>query len=173
VRPHSGPDVQHCLRAGLLGLPMPGRESGLAEAPAGYAAGPNESAMLGIGRLPGLADPEGAFETGRALRLIARLLDRAGAPGAVGLQFRDNLAAAILAHRGRGDGRPWGAADTVDMFMEIYARVLGSAGRDFDIVRRTLLDYARGRAEGPLSTPAGGGPGRLRAILRGTRAASL
>lgn len=166
-------DVQQCLRAGLLGLPMPSASTGLAEAGAGYAAGPNESVVLATSRLPGLVDPSGAYETGRALRLIARLLDRAGAPEAVGRQFRDNLAAAIVAHRARGTGRPWGATDTVDMFMEIYVRVLGSMGRDFDIVRRTLLDYARGQTDVPSPNAVARRPSRLRTILQGSRAASL
>jgi hypothetical protein len=152
---------------------MPGASTGLAEAAAGYAAGPNESVVLATSRLPGLVDPSGAYETGRALRLIARLLDRAGAPEAVGRQFRDNLAAAIVAHRARCSARPWGAADTVEMFMEIYGRVLGSEGRDFDIVRRTLLEYARGQTAVAPANAAVLQPRRLRRILKGRRAASL
>lgn len=172
MRAGFGPDVDAALRAGLLGLPWPD-PAGLVEAPVAYVAGPNESAMLETRRLAGLVDPRAAYETGRVLRLIARLLDRAGASGAVGRQFRDNLAAAILAHRGRRSSKVWSVVDTVDMFMEIYARVLGSSGRDFDMLRRALLDFARAQPDAPHGTGAAGTkPGQFRASLQGRRAAS-
>lgn len=166
-----GLDAHSALRLGLLGLPPTAPARALAESAAPFAAGPNEEVVLATSRLPGLADPRAAYETGRVLRLIARLFDRARAPAAVGRQFRDNIAAAILAHRGRREGRGWDVVDTVDMFMEVYARVLGEDGRDYDIVRRTLLDYARSRPDGAAAET--GAAAGLRAILQGSRAASF
>ena len=57
--------------------------------------------------------------------MIVRLFDQAGAPERVGRQFIDNLAGAVVVEHMRGRPRPWGAADTVDMFVELYARILG------------------------------------------------
>jgi hypothetical protein len=37
--------------------------------------GPNERHFETIERLPGLSDPEAAYETGRALRMIGHILD--------------------------------------------------------------------------------------------------
>ena len=59
-------------------------------------------------RLPGLSDPRAAYETGRALRMIVRLFDQAGAPEIVGRQFIDNLAGAVVAEHMRYPSRPWG-----------------------------------------------------------------
>ena len=110
---------------------------------AGAPVGVNEALVLGLARLPGLDDPRGAAETARALRAIARLLDAARAPVAVGRQFVDNVAAALLAHRSRGRTRPWSGEATVDMFMELYGRVLGFDDEAFARVRATLLEAAR------------------------------
>ena len=43
-----------------------------------------------------------------------------------------------LRHR----SRPWGAADTVDMFVELYARILGDRQEELDRLRRAVMDYA-------------------------------
>src|SRR4051794_675141 len=94
-------DPQEAFRQGMSDRPG-GNGAGLAEAATPWAAGPNESLLLATARLPGLADAEGAFETGRVLRRIAQLLDAAHAPDSVVRQFRDNVAAALLAHRSRG-----------------------------------------------------------------------
>ena len=66
------------------------------------------------------------------------------APERVGRQFLDNLAGAVVIERMRGRARPWGAADTVDMFIEMYARVLGSGQDEIDRIRRAVMDYAVG-----------------------------
>jgi hypothetical protein len=137
-------DPQRAFRAGLgvaeLGsAPAPG----LAEAAVPWATGGNEALVLAMTRLPGLSDPRAAFETGRALRLIARLLDEAGAPPRVGEQFRDNLVAAVIAHATRRTGRPWDAADTVAMFMELYRRGLERADSEPGRVEAALLRWAR------------------------------
>ena len=135
-------DAEQAFRAGLAGAPFPGTSRGLEEMPAAYARGPNEEVMLATRRLPGLADPRCAYETGRVLRLMGRLFDRAGAPVRVAREFRDNLALAVLTHAMRRTPRPWTAEDTVEMFMEMYGRVVGSEGAAE--VRRVLLDHARG-----------------------------
>jgi hypothetical protein len=137
-------DIQLAFRAGLLGLhdPYGDPENGLEEAAAGFAHGPCESAMIELARLPGLDHERRAFETGRAMTAIARLLDQARAPASVALQFRDNVAAAVMTHRMRRLGRSWGADETVGMFMEMYDRILGEDDLKADLVRRRILDYA-------------------------------
>jgi hypothetical protein len=112
----------------------------------GAPVGANEALVLALSRLPGLDDPRGAAETARALRAIARLLDAARAPVAVGRQFVDNVTAALLAHRSRGRARPWDGEATVEMFMELYGRVLGFDDHGFARVRATLMEAARGPA---------------------------
>ena len=97
--------------------------------------------------------------------MIIRLFDQAGAPASVGRQFIDNLGAAVMAEHMRGSCRPWGAADTADMFVEMYARILGGRQADIDRVRRTVIDYAVARA-----APARGGG--LSALFRRRRSAA-
>ena len=146
-------DVQEAFRRGARGMAIDSG-GGLAEEQAPFAAGGNEAALLELTRLAGLTDPHAAYETGRALRRIAQLFDRAGAPDRIGRQFFDNLAGAVVIERMRGHARPWGAAETVDMFVELYARILGSAGDEIDRIRRVVMDYAvaegRGRAVEPV-----------------------
>ncbi len=136
--------VQRAFRAGLYGHPYPyGQQRGLAEPQAPFAHGPNEQAILATRRLPGLVDPVIAYETGKLLRYIARLFDRAGAPETVGRQFRDNLQTAILTHAMRRSGRAWRVEDSVDMFLELYRRVLGEREEELDRLRERLLREAR------------------------------
>jgi hypothetical protein len=134
-------DPQEAFRLGLA-QPPAGHGPGLAEPGSTWAAGPNEETLLATVRLPGLADARGAYETGRVLRRIAQLLDAARAPAAVGVQFRDNVVAALLAHRSRGRAVPWGGEATVDMFMEMYGRILGFEDAGFAGVRKALLTAA-------------------------------
>jgi hypothetical protein len=145
-------DPQQAFRAGLRGEPRPG--AGTAPARTDGGGGPNQSVMLETVRMGGLVDAQGAFETGRVLRRIGWLLDRAGAPAAVGRQFRDNVAAAVMTHHLRRRPEPWGAADTVAMFMELYGRILGTEGSDFARVRDALLSCAR-EETGGTAPPAG------------------
>ena len=105
--------------------------------------------------MPGLSDPRAAYETGRALRMIIRLFDRAGAPADVGRQFIDNLAAAIVTEHMRGKRHAWGAADTVDMFLEMYARILGGRPSELNRVRRAVMNYAV-REPSPEGSTSGG-----------------
>lgn len=156
-----GDDPQSAFRAGLCGRVSIGRSpgNGLEEEAAPFGLGPNETAILGTLRLPGLSEPRAAFETGRALRAIARLFDRAGAPARVGEQFRDNLAAAVVTHHMRRTGRDWGAGDTVAMFMDMYGRILGDDDAAFAQVRERLLESATRR-------PAERSGGGLRNLFR-------
>jgi len=128
---------------------------GLAEAAAPWGGGPNETLVLAMKRLPGLTEPRAAFETGRALRLIARLFDQAGAPVRIVEQFRDNLAAAVIGHSTRRTGHAWGAADTIEMFMELYGRVFGDADGMAQKVETKLLRWASDEAAADLgASPA-------------------
>jgi hypothetical protein len=145
-------DSQEAFRRGVSGAPFArdAAPNGLAEpaaAPFVHEHGGNEEALLAVRRLPGLSDPRAAYETGRALRMIVRLFDQAGAPKIVGRQFIDNLAGAVVADHMRRPSRPWGAADTVDMFVEMHARILGGRRSDHDLIRRAVMDYAVGPGE--------------------------
>jgi hypothetical protein len=150
----SGIDVQAAFRCGVRGAPLaPMPANGLAEEAAPFVVGANEGALLALPRMAGLTDARAAYETGRALRLIVQLFDRVGAPERVGRQFLDNLAGAVVIERMRGKARPWGAADTVDMFVEMYARVLGSGQDEIDRIRRAVMDYAVGEGGGRAGEP--------------------
>jgi hypothetical protein len=105
-------------------------------------SGPNEELAAGLDRLPGLGEARAAYATGRAVRRVLRLFDQAGAPAAVGRQFLDNLRAAVSTQRMRDKRVVWGGADTVAMFMEMYARILGDGGADFAQIEATLLQDA-------------------------------
>jgi hypothetical protein len=71
-----------------------------------------------------------------------QLFDQAGAPERVGREFLANLAGAVVVDHMRGTRRPWGAAETIDMFVELYARILGDRPAELDALRRTVMDYA-------------------------------
>ena len=116
--------------------------------------------LLALNRMPGLSNARAAYETGRALRMIIRLFDQAGAPATVGRQFIDNLGAAVMTDHMRRRPLPWGAADTADMFVEMYDRILGGSPSELDRVRRSVIDYAVGDER-----PSGG----LAAVFRRRR----
>lgn len=116
--------------------------------------------LLALTRMPGLSNARAAYETGRALRMIIRLFDQAGAPATVGRQFIDNLGAAVMTDHMRRRPLPWGAADTADMFVEMYDRILGGSPSELDRVRRSVIDYAVGEER-----PSGG----LAAVFRRRR----
>jgi hypothetical protein len=138
-------DPQEAFRAGLTqasispAVDLARRGPGLAEAAPPWVGGPNEAALLETSRLSGLSDVVGAYETGRVLRRVARLLDEVRAPASVGEQFRDNVAAALMAHRARQRPEAWDGAATADMFMEMYGRILGFDDAVFARVRAALL----------------------------------
>lgn len=152
----SGTDVQEAFRRGVRGSPLAqlAHADGLAEEAAPFIAGANEGALLALPRMAGLTDAQAAYETGRALRLIVQLFDRVGAPERIGRQFLDNLAGAVVIERMRGCARPWGAADTVEMFLEMYARVLGSGQDEIDRIRKAVMDFAVGDERGHTAEPA-------------------
>ena len=65
-------------------------------------SGPNEKHFEAVGRLPGLSDPEAAFETGRALRMIGHILDSQISPVEHGRHFLAQLGNAVLTFAMRG-----------------------------------------------------------------------
>lgn len=147
VGPLPVPEVQAAFRAGLDGRPLRAPAAAdaraLAEAPAGaWAGGPNQDLLAVLDRMPGLTEPRAAYAAGRATRRIMELLDKAGAPPAVGRQFLDNLHAAVTAQRMRDRSAVWGGSDTVAMFMEMYARVFGEGGADYARIEGSLLEHA-------------------------------
>jgi hypothetical protein len=111
--------------------------------------GPNECHFETIERIPGLSDPEAAYETGRALRMIGYFLDRGNSPIEHGRHFLAQLGNAVLFFALRGERQPWGAEDTVFMFLETFK----PAPADAQQVRDTVLTYARQR---PIAGPPGG-----------------
>lgn len=161
-------DAQEAFRRGIRGVALAPKAAfaSLAEIEAAFTGGPNESLLLTLTRMPGLSDPRAAYETGRALRMIIRLFDQAGAPESVGRQFIDNLTGAVMTSHMRRGVRPWGAADTADMFVEMYSRVLGGRRSEHEQVRRVVMDYAVGQPE-TASRSVGG----LMAMLRRRRRA--
>lgn len=162
-----GVEPQAAFRAGLSGRPYDEMvaANGLAEAPVGFAAGPNQELALGLDRLPGLTEPHGAYATGRAVRKILKLFDQAGAAPRIGEQFLSNLRGAVVVQHMRNGSRSWGGTDTVAMFMEMYGRILGSDGADFAHIEASLLEDALtdpGRTNGS----AGGLIGALQRVRR-------
>lgn len=121
-----------------------------------YAFGANERQVAEMKRLPGIDSAIDAFRIGRALRAIGKLLDRAGAPAGMGRQFIDNVMAAIITHHMRRTGSKWTEVETIDMFVELYERILGGGSGEGRLVRDTLLAYARNEDEPlPGSRPRG------------------
>jgi hypothetical protein len=141
-------DPQEAFRIGLTEAPT-ARGAGLAEAAASWAGGPNEAVLLETVRLSGLSDAAAAYETGRVLRRVARLLDAVQAPSSVGRQFRDNVAAALVAHRSRQRPEAWDGAATADMFMEMYGRIIGFDDAVFARLRAALLEPGEASASRP------------------------
>jgi hypothetical protein len=157
-------EVERAFQRGIRGAAYR-QEAWAGEEERAAPAGPNEALLLKLTRLPGLREPRAAHETGRALRMIIRLFDQAGAPAIVGRQFIDNLGAAVLSEHMRGGNFAWGAADTADMFVEMYERILGGSPAEHDRVRRVVIDYAVAEKTAPA------GPGGLSALFRRRRQA--
>ena len=134
--------VDRAFRAGLL-EGVDGRAGGAAGGLAEKGdLGKGELLVMGTRRLPGLGDPDAAFRTGRVLRLVARLFDRAKAPPIVAEQFRDNLAAAIMTHHMRRSRNGWEVADTIAMFLEMYERILEPAPEELRSAEAYMLERA-------------------------------
>lgn len=156
-------EIERAFQRGISGAAY-AHDSGPTGDRGSAAPGPNERLLLTLTRMPGLGNPRAAHETGRALRMIIRLFDQAGAPAIVGRQFIDNLAAAVMTEHMRRGAVAWGAVDTADMFVEMYARILGGPQAEHDRVRRAVIDYAVAEAV----APSGGG---LSALFRRRRTA--
>jgi hypothetical protein len=102
------------FRAGVKGMrytenPDPGFDIPVAT---DNMPGPNERHFETIERLPGLSDPEAAFEVGRALRMIGHILDSQSSPLEHGRHFVSQLGNAVVFFAMRGERQPWGAEDT-------------------------------------------------------------
>jgi len=141
-------EVQAAFRAGLLDDAAGFAGDDRDDAAAGLhedldVPGEGEFVVLATQRLAGLNEPRAAFETGRALRLIAQLFDKAGAPARVTEQFRDNLAAAVMTEHMRDRRGVWRVDDTIEMFLEMYRRFAALDDRDLDAIRAFLLERVR------------------------------
>ncbi len=103
--------------------------------------GPNERHFETIERLPGLSDPEAAYEAGRALRMIGHILLSQSSPVEHGRHFLSQLAGAVLTFALRGERQPWGAEDTAFVFRETFKAAPTDAQKAYD----AILAYARKR----------------------------
>ena len=103
--------------------------------------GPNERHFETIERLPCLSDPEAAYETGRALRMIGHILDSQGTPVEHGRLFLPRLGEAMMSFALRGERQPWGAEDTAFVFRETFKAPPPDAQKAYD----AILAYARKR----------------------------
>jgi hypothetical protein len=92
-------------------------------------------------RLPGLSDPEAAYEVGRALRMIGHILDSQISPVEHGRHFLSELANAVLSFALRGERQPWGAEDTAFVFRETFKAAPTDAQKASD----AILAYVRKR----------------------------
>ena len=104
-------------------------------------SGPNEKHFETVERLPGLSDPEAAFETGRALRMIGHILDSQNSPVEHGRHFLAQLGNAVLTFAMRGERQPWGAEDTAFVFRETFK----AAPKHDQEAHEAILAYARKR----------------------------
>jgi len=103
--------------------------------------GPNELHFAAVEILPGLSNPEAAYETGRALRMIGHILDRHGSPIEHGQLFLSKLSQAVAHFASIGKRQPWGAEDTAFIFGETF-KVPPSDARQ---AHEVILAYARKR----------------------------
>ncbi len=92
-------------------------------------------------------DPEAAYETGRALRMIGHILDSQHSPVEHGRHVLAQLANAVLYFAMRGERQPWGADDTAFVFRETFK----SAPQDaLQQAQDAIVAYARKR---PIVSP--------------------
>jgi len=129
------------FRAGVKGMrytenPDPGFDIPVAT---DNTPGPNERHFETIEFLPGLSDPEAAFEAGRALRMIGHILDSQDAPVEHGQHFLSEVSNAVLFFALRGERQPWGAEDTAFVFPETCKAAPAQKAYD------AILGYARKR----------------------------
>lgn len=103
--------------------------------------GPNEKHFETLERLPGLSDPEAAYETGRALRMIGHILDIQGSPIKHGQHFLTQLGNAAVGFAMRGERQPWGAEDTAFVFQVTFKAAPATDQK----ANAAILAYARKR----------------------------
>jgi hypothetical protein len=103
--------------------------------------GSNERHFETIERLPGLSDPEAAYQAGRALRMIGHILDSQNSPVERGRHLLSQLGNAVLSFAMRGERQPWGADDTAFVFRETFKAPPSDAQQAHD----AILAYARKR----------------------------
>jgi hypothetical protein len=135
--------TRSAFRAGVKGMrytenPDPGFDIPVAT---DNTPGPNERHFETIERLPGLSDPEAAYETGRALRMIGHILDSQRSPVEHGRHFLSQLGSALLFFAMRGERQPWGAEDTAFVFRETFKAPPPEAQKADD----AIIGYARKR----------------------------
>ncbi len=135
--------TRSAFRAGVKGMrytehPDPGFDVPVAT---DNTPGPNERHFETVEHLAGLSDPEAAFETGRALRMIGHILDSQGSPVEHGRHFLSELSNAMLTFALRGERQPWGAEDTAFVFRETFKAAPAHAQKAYD----AILGYARKR----------------------------
>ncbi|MCB2055707.1 MAG: hypothetical protein KDE35_15880 [Geminicoccaceae bacterium] len=135
--------IDRAFRAGLLEVEQ-GTSGGLRE---DGSLGVGEMLVMGTRRMAGLDDADAAYETGRVLRHVARLFDKAGAPAVTAEQFRDNLAAAVMTHAMRRTGKSWRVDDSIAMFLEMYERILEPDPTDLAAIRSYLQRKAERRLQ--------------------------
>lgn len=131
------------FRAGVMGMRYTENPDPSFDVPVATdnTPGPNERHFETIERIPGLSDPEAAFETGRALRMIGHMLDSQNSPVEHGQHFLSQLGNAVLFFAMRGERQPWGAEDTAFVFLETFKAAPTDAQRAHD----AILGYARKR----------------------------
>jgi len=105
--------------------------------------GANERRFETVERLPGLSEPEAAYEAGRALRAVGHLLDGQGSPVEHGQHFLSQLANAVLFFGLRGERQPWGAEDTAFVFLDTFKVPPPATAQ----ARDAIVAYARKRPE--------------------------
>lgn len=132
------------FRAGVQGLPFNDQPGPRPEAEVGKGAilGPNERRFEIVETLPGLTDPLAAYETGRALRLIGRLLDQNGARPTFAEAFLDKLVEEMAYSRLIEARQPWGAEETASVFIE-YHLSPDTPGNLRHQTHDAILSYAR------------------------------
>ena len=104
--------------------------------------------------LPGLSDPEAAYEAGRALRMIGHILDSQGSPVEHGRLFLSQLASAVGSFALRGERQPWGAEDTAFVFRETFKAPPTDAQKAYDAILPTHASGHRSSTRGSTSAPA-------------------
>lgn len=140
---HETEETGKAFRAGITGMPLnlsdgPHKEITVVTT----KQGPIEREFETIERLPGLSEPEAAYETGRALRCIASLLDQGNTPQEQAHLFLDGLTKSLIAAHLNGLHQPWGCRQTAELFIKANSHLSNHEKND---IRSSIVDYARRR----------------------------